>query len=124
MNILIADDESDIRKLIKINLREKDYHVLEAENGTEALKLILSKSIDLAILDIMMPKLDGLNLLREIRKISSIPVILLTARGEEMDKVLGFGLGADDYLVKPFSVAELVARIEALLRRRNIYDIQ
>lgn len=88
----------------------------------EALNLFSKHDLDLAILDVMMPRLDGFNLLREIRKSSHIPVIFLTARNEEMDKILGLGLGGDDYLVKPFSTAELMARVEAQLRRRHVYD--
>lgn len=121
-NILVAEDEVSIRRLLKLELQQKSFCVFEAKDGVEALKIISNTNIDLAVLDVIMPKLDGFNLLREIRKISNIPVIFLTARGEEMDKVLGLGLGADDYLIKPFSTAELVARVEAQLRRRNIYD--
>ncbi|KAB3525515.1 response regulator transcription factor [Alkaliphilus serpentinus] len=117
MKILIAEDEKDIRELLRINLEKEGYKVFCAKDGNEALEVFYKNKIDLAIFDIMMPILDGLNLLRKIRETSSIPIIILTARGEEMDKVLGFGLGADDYLVKPFSMAELIARIEARLRR-------
>lgn len=117
MNILIAEDEKDIRDLLRINLEKEGYRVLCAKDGKEALELFYSNEIDIGIFDIMMPVFDGLNLLRKIRETSTTPIIMLTARGEEMDKVLGFGLGADDYLVKPFSMAELIARIEARLRR-------
>lgn len=122
MRLLIADDEADIRGLLRIYFREKGYDVTEAADGETALSLLLKEEVDLAILDVMMPRLDGFNLLRELRKTRSIPVILLTARGEEMDKLLGLGIGADDYLVKPFSLAELGARVEAQLRRRHVYD--
>jgi DNA-binding response OmpR family regulator len=122
MNILIAEDEPDIRRLIRLHLEEKAYRIYEAKDGVEALGIFTNQTMDLAILDVMMPRLDGFNLLREIRKTSHIPVLFLTARNEEMDKILGLGLGADDYLVKPFSTAELIARVEALLRRRNVYD--
>lgn len=122
MNILIAEDEADIRHLLKLHLEEKAYRIFEAEDGLEALRIFSKQELDLAILDVMMPGLDGFNLLREIRRTSHIPVIFLTARNEEMDKILGLGLGADDYLAKPFSTAELLARVEAQLRRRNIYD--
>ena len=121
MKILIADDEADIRNLIKINLEENGYTVLSAQNGKEALDLLLSEDIHLAILDVMMPVMDGFNLLRKIRECSTIPVIMLTARTDDMDKVLGLGLGADDYLSKPFSVSELIARVGAQLRRSNEY---
>lgn len=121
MTILIADDEGDIRNLIKISLEENGYTVFAARNGKEALDILLSQDIHLAILDVMMPVMDGFNLLRKIREISTIPVIFLTARTAEMDKVLGLGLGADDYLSKPFSVAELIARVGAQLRRSNEY---
>jgi len=121
MKILIADDEVDIRNLIKMSLEENGYTVLAAQNGKEALDMLMSEDINLAILDVMMPVMDGFNLLRKIRERSTIPVIFLTARTDDMDKVLGLGLGADDYLSKPFSVAELVARVGAHLRRSNEY---
>jgi DNA-binding response OmpR family regulator len=121
MNILIADDESDIRNLIKISLEENGYTVFAAQNGKEALDILMAQDVHLAILDVMMPVLDGFNLLRKIREHSTIPVIFLTARADDMDKVLGLGLGADDYLVKPFSIAELMARVGAHLRRNNEY---
>ncbi|MDF2937192.1 MAG: hypothetical protein K0Q90_2565 [Paenibacillaceae bacterium] len=122
MNILVAEDEADIRRLIRLHLEDRAYRIFEAKDGVEALELFQQQELNLAILDVMMPRLDGFNLLREIRRKSHIPVIFLTARNEEMDKVLGLGLGADDYLVKPFSQAELVARVEAQLRRRHVYD--
>lgn len=122
MNILVAEDEADIRRLIKHHLEQRNHCVLEAQDGVEALRIFAQHPLDMAILDVMMPQLDGFNLLREIRKTSHIPVMFITARNEEMDKVLGLGLGADDYLVKPFSQAELMARVEAQLRRRHVYD--
>jgi DNA-binding response OmpR family regulator len=121
MKILIADDEADIRNLIKISLEENGYTVLSAQNGKEALDLLLSEDIHLAILDVMMPIMDGFNLLRKIREYNTIPVIMLTARTDDMDKVLGLGLGADDYLSKPFSISELIARVGAQLRRSHEY---
>lgn len=121
MNILIADDESDIRELIKISLEESGYTVLTAQNGKEAWDILSKHDVDLAILDVMMPVMDGFNLLRKIRENSTIPIIFLTARTEDMDKVLGLGLGADDYMAKPFSVAELIARVAAQLRRSKEY---
>lgn len=122
MNILIAEDEKDIRNLLKLQLEQEGYSVFAAKDGIEALEVIQNQAIDLAILDVMMPRLDGFNLLRKIRQTSKIPVIFLTARGDEMDKILGLGIGADDYLVKPFSMAELLARVGAQLRRNIEYS--
>ena len=124
MYILVAEDETDIRNLLKLNLEQEGYHVYPAADGLEALDLAEKNSVDLAILDVMMPKLDGFNLLRRIRTQYKFPIILLTARGDDMDKVLGLGLGADDYLVKPFSMAELMARVAAQLRRSKEYYMQ
>ncbi len=121
MTILIADDEIDIRNLIKISLEDNGYTVLTAQNGKEAFDILMSQNIHLAILDVMMPVMDGFNLLIKIREHSTIPVIFLTARTDDMDKVLGLRLGADDYLSKPFSIAELIARVGAQLRRSNEY---
>jgi len=121
MTILVADDENDIRNLVKISLEENGYTVVTAENGKQALDIIQTQTIHLAILDVMMPVLDGFNLLRKIREKSTIPVIFLTARTNDMDKVLGLGLGADDYLSKPFSITEMLARVGAQLRRTNEY---
>jgi DNA-binding response OmpR family regulator len=122
MKILVADDEIDIRNLVRISLEENGYTVLTARNGQEAWDILTEHEVGLAILDVMMPVMDGFNLLRKIREHSTIPVIFLTARTDEMDKVLGLGLGADDYLSKPFSVAELVARVGAQRRRSNEYQ--
>ena len=124
MNILIAEDEKDIRNLLKLNLEQEGYSVIAAKDGMEALDILQKERIDLAVLDVMMPRLDGFNLLRRIRETSTLPVIFLTARGDDMDKVLGLGLGADDYLVKPFSMAELLARVGAHLRRNHEYISQ
>jgi DNA-binding response OmpR family regulator len=121
MRILIAEDERDIRNLVKISLEENGYSVCTAENGLQALELLQTKSFDLAILDVMMPVFDGFNLLRKIRESSTIPVIFLSARTSDMDKVLGLGLGADDYLTKPFSMSELLARVASQLRRNHDY---
>ncbi|MBU5590412.1 response regulator transcription factor [Clostridium sp. MSJ-4] len=122
MNILIAEDEQDIRDLIELHLIKEGYNVFKAENGLEALDIFKNNPIDLAILDVMMPKLDGFSLLKNIRENSEIPVIFLTARDEDTDKVLGLGLGADDYMTKPFSPLELIARIQAQLRRYYKYS--
>ena len=124
MKILIADDENDIRNLVKISLEENGYTVLTAQNGKEAWNILASQDIQLAILDVMMPVMDGFSLLRKIREHSTIPVIFLTARTDDVDKVLGLGLGADDYIEKPFSIAELAARVGAQLRRNNEYISQ
>lgn len=124
MNILIAEDEKDIRNLLMLQLEQEGYSIFAAKDGIEALEIFQSKAIDLAILDVMMPRLDGFNLLRKIRQTSNLPVIFLTARGDEMDKILGLGIGADDYLVKPFSMSELLARVAAQLRRNHEYAIQ
>ncbi|KPU42870.1 alkaline phosphatase synthesis transcriptional regulatory protein PhoP [Oxobacter pfennigii] len=123
MNILVAEDEADIRNLLKVNLEENDYTVFAAENGLDAWDIIKAQEVNLAILDVMMPMLDGFNLLRKIREKSTIPVIFLTARADDMDKLLGLGMGADDYLVKPFSMKELIARVAAQLRRSNEYTL-
>lgn len=124
MNILIAEDERHIRNLLQLQLEQEKYFVFAASDGIEALEIIQNKNIDLAILDVMMPRLDGFNLLRKIRETRNFPVIFLTARGDDMDKILGLGIGADDYLVKPFSMAELLARVSAQLRRNLEYSFK
>lgn len=121
MNILIAEDEEDIRNLLTLHLESNGYKVFSCSNGLQALEIQGTQKIDMAILDIMMPALDGFQVLKKIREDSDIPVLFLTARDQDMDKVLGLGLGADDYLTKPFSMAELIARIAALLRRYQRY---
>ncbi|MBR3162637.1 MAG: response regulator transcription factor [Clostridia bacterium] len=119
--ILIVDDESRIRKLVKDFLLAKQFSVLEAEDGEEAINIFEENKnhISLIILDVMMPKLDGWSVLRKIRQESKVPVIMLTARGEEQDELFGFELGVDEYISKPFSPKILVARIEAILKRVN-----
>lgn len=118
MKILVVDDESRMRKLVKDFLQRKDFQVLEAENGEEALDIFFEeKDIALLILDVMMPKMDGWQVCREIRGHSKVPIIMLTARGDEQDELLGFELGVDEYISKPFSPKILVARVEAILRR-------
>lgn len=121
MNILVAEDEADIRNLLKISLEDEGYRVFPASNGLEALSIFDCEEVHLAVLDVMMPKLDGFSLLRKLREVSTVPVIFLTARADELDKVLGLGLGADDYISKPFSMSELLARIRAQLRRNLEY---
>ncbi len=115
--ILVVDDEERIRALVRLYLEREGYEVEEAEDGRAALDHFHKKNYALIILDLMMPEVDGWRVCREVRETSAIPIIMLTARGEEFDRVLGFELGADDYLVKPFSTKELVARVKALLRR-------
>lgn len=120
-NILIIEDDQDIREGIRILLEGEGFAVEEVSNGIEGLKK-LSERINLVILDIMMPGLSGLKTCEEIRKISYVPILFLTAKSKESDKLIGLMAGADDYLVKPFSYAELFARIKALLRRHQEYD--
>ena len=118
-SILIVDDESRMRKLIKDFLTAKEYNILEAEDGEKALEVFEenSEKINLILLDVMMPKLDGWSVLRQIRQTSKVPIIMLTARGEEQDELFGFELGVDEYISKPFSPKILVARVEAILKR-------
>lgn len=130
ITILIVDDESRMRKLIKDFLAQKEYKIIEAENGEDALDKFEKNAskIDLILLDVMMPKLDGWSVLRQIRMKSKVPIIMLTARGEEQDELFGFELGVDEYISKPFSPKILVARVEALLRRtitqpENVYEL-
>ena len=120
--ILIVDDESRVRKLIKDFLTKENYQTLEAADGEEALKVFQDNEakIKLVLLDVMMPKLDGWSVLRQIRQISNVPVIMLTARGEEQDPLFGFELGVDEYIPKPFSPRLLVARIKAILNRTEV----
>ena len=115
--VLIVDDEQRIRKLISDFLQREGYTILEADNGQSALALFAAERIDLVILDVMMPEPDGLTVCREIRKKSSVPIIMLTARGEELDQLFAFELGADEYVTKPFSPKVLTARVNALFRR-------
>ena len=118
LKILVVDDESRMRKLVKDFLTKKNFQVLEAGNGEEAMDIFYEeKDIALIILDVMMPKMDGCEVCREIRKNSKVPIIMLTARSDERDELLGFDLGVDEYISKPFSPKILVARVEAILRR-------
>lgn len=119
MKILIVDDEELIRTVIKEYVLLEGYEVDEAENGLEAIDKCKNTTYDLIIMDIMMPKLDGYQAVKEIKKNSATPILMLSARGEEYDKLLGFDLGIDDYVMKPFSPKELVARIKAILKRTN-----
>lgn len=117
VNILVCDDERDIVKAVSIYLRAEGYNIFPAYNGKEALKILEEESIDLVLLDIMMPEMDGLDTLSKLREVNNIPVILLTAKSEDTDKVLGLNVGADDYITKPFNPVELVARVKSQLRR-------
>lgn len=119
MNLLIVDDEKLIRDVINEYALNEGYKVFEAENGNEAIDKVKNHNIDLIIMDIMMPKLDGYSAIAEIKKIRNIPVIVLSARKEEYDKIIGFNLGIDDYVTKPFSPKELIARIKAVFKRSS-----
>jgi DNA-binding response OmpR family regulator len=121
--ILVADDEPLYQHLLSVNLEKEGYQVLTAGNGEEAVEMVSSHRPDMVILDILMPKLDGLSACERIREFSNVPIIMLTARGEEQDRVRGLNLGADDYVVKPFSATELVARVRAVLRRADTKDL-
>lgn len=118
--VLIVEDDADIREGVRILLESEDYCVREAENGRKGLELLDDKT-DLVILDVMMPGLSGLRVCEEIRKVSNVPVLFLTAKAQESDKLIGLMVGGDDYLPKPFSYAELLGRVKALLRRYKIY---
>ncbi|HEX3015423.1 MAG TPA: response regulator transcription factor [Desulfobacteria bacterium] len=122
--ILIADDETQIRAVVRLYLENEGFSVEEAADGEEALSKLKTTNFSLLIVDLMMPKVDGWQVCRDLRRESDIPIIMLTARGEEFDKILGFELGTDDYLVKPFSTRELVARVKALLKRAGNSDEQ
>ncbi|MEF9863899.1 MAG: response regulator transcription factor [Christensenellaceae bacterium] len=117
--ILIIDDDKNIREVAKLYLRKEDFEVTEAADGAIGVDLFFGKAYDLVLLDIMMPVLDGLETIKRIRAKSNVPVIMLTAKGETLDKVVALELGADDYIVKPFDPKELVARVKAVIRRSN-----
>ncbi|MEW8957061.1 response regulator transcription factor [Clostridium sp.] len=120
--IMIVEDEARIRKLISDYLLREDFKVIEASNGKEALEIFNTMNLDLIILDIMMPVLDGFSVCKEIRKISTVPIIILTARSEEDDELLGYDIGSDDYITKPFSPKVVVAKVKALLKRSDSKD--
>lgn len=124
MKVLVVDDEELIRNVIREYAEIEKYEVYEAENGLKAIEIIENNDIDVIILDIMMPKLDGYSTYREIKKIKKIPTIILSARSEEYDKLFGFELGVDDYLAKPFSPKELIARIKAVTRRNQKDELE
>jgi len=119
INVLVVDDEKPLRDFVRRNLEVRNYKVQTASNGLEALAIFQNENIQLVIMDIMMPHMDGLEATRRIRQESHVPIIILTAMGEEADKVRAFDLGADDYLTKPFGVGELLGRIKAVLRRAD-----
>lgn len=120
--ILVVDDEKNIVDIVVYNLKKEGYDTIEAYDGEAGLRLALTENPELILLDIMMPKMDGFEVCQRIREKSQIPIIMLTARAEEIDKVLGFEMGADDYVTKPFGIRELMARVKANLRRRDEPD--
>jgi len=115
--ILIVDDEKEIRNLIAIYLKNEGYHVLEASDGEQGLSLLRKHKVHLIVLDIMMPKIDGIEMCMKVREIAEMPIIMLSAKSQDMDKIVGLTLGADDYVTKPFNPLELIARIKSQLRR-------
>ena len=117
--ILIAEDDRDIRDLLRLYLEGEGFRVLEAENGAQALTLAREQTPDMAILDVMMPEMNGFELTRALRRYSNIPILILSARSQDNDKILGLNLGADDYIAKPFNPVEIVARVKAQLRRAS-----
>ncbi len=121
--ILIVDDEKNIVELIKFHLKKENYRVIEAYKGKDAIDLFKKEKPDLIILDVMLPDMGGFEVCKNIRKESKVPIIMLTAKGEEIDKILGFELGADDYITKPFSPRELLARIKAILKRTRTTNV-
>ena len=123
-NVLVCDDEKDIVSALKIYLTSEGYNVFEASNGKEAVEVVESEEIHLVLMDIMMPVMDGIQAMVKIREKSNVPVILLTAKGEDTDKVLGLTVGADDYITKPFNILEVKARIKAIMRRTRKTVVQ
>ena len=121
-SILICDDEKDIISALEIYLKSDGYHVLKAYNGMEAVEIMKNEQVHLVLMDIMMPEMDGIEEMVKIRELSNVPVILLTAKGEDTDKVLGLTVGADDYVTKPFNPKELLARVQSLLRRSQVLN--
>lgn len=121
-SILVVDDEPRYLRLLEANLHTEGYEVLTAQNGKEAVEMFSANPVDLIVLDVMMPQMDGFETCQRIRQYSNVPIIILTAKGEEHDRVRGLDVGADDYLVKPFSVMELLARVRAVLRRVQVSE--
>ena len=118
--ILLVDDEDSVQKLLAYPLEREGFRVLQARDGEEALERFAAEEVDLVVLDLMLPKLDGLEVCKRLRALSEVPIIMLTARDDELDKVLGLELGADDYITKPFSIREFRSRVRALLRRASV----
>jgi two-component system, OmpR family, response regulator len=118
--IMVVDDENHIRELVRLYLEDAGFDIIEKSNGAEALEYAENHHVDLVILDIMMPKLDGWSLCKELRELADMPILMITSKGESEDKIKGFKLGTDDYLVKPFDPVELVLRVRALLKRYRI----
>ena len=118
--VLIAEDEKPISDIIKFNLEKEGYEIITAYDGEDALKKALNEELELIILDIMLPSMDGFEICKRVREKSSVPIIMVTAKEEEVDKILGLELGADDYITKPFSIRELVARVKANVRRQEM----
>lgn len=118
--VLIVDDEERIRRLLKLYLQKEDYQTEEAEDGTTALEMIMKKDYDIVLLDIMLPGMDGLEIINKVRQYKEVPIIMITARGEEAERVEGFRAGADDYIVKPFSPREVMLRVAAVLKRTRV----
>lgn len=124
IQILVVDDDAEIREVIQVFFRNEGYRVLQVENGLQALTILKQNPVDLIILDVMMPHLDGIQACLKIRQIMQIPIIMLSAKGEDMDKIMGLTSGADDYMIKPFNPLELVARVKAQLRRNKLLHQQ
>ena len=118
--ILVVDDEKMIRNLLNVNLSKEGYNVIEATDGIEAVEMATEKKPDLILLDVMIPKLDGLSVCKRIKNVMNVPILMVTAKDSEVDKILGLELGADDYVTKPFSIRELIARIKANLRKAEV----
>ena len=121
-NILVCDDDKEIVEAIEIYLTQEGYRILKAYDGTEALEMLEREEVHLLLLDVMMPKLDGIRATLKIREKNALPIIILSAKSEDTDKILGLNVGADDYVTKPFSPAELTARVDALVRRLGVDD--
>ena len=118
--ILVVDDEKMIRTLLNVNLSKEGYNVIEATDGMEAVQMATEKKPDLILLDVMIPKLDGLSVCKKIKNIMNVPIVMVTAKDSELDKIVGLELGADDYVTKPFSIRELIARVKANLRKAEV----
>ena len=118
--ILLVDDEQSIQELLSFPLRQDGYEVVQASDGREGLELFRESTFDLVVLDVMMPRMDGFELCQRLRTRSTVPIIMLTAKSEEVDKIVGLEIGADDYITKPFSVREFRSRVKALLRRSSL----